>query len=97
MTVNPPLKSLVCGYVPVVIVPSPATMTRIHGLGQPAAEHPDARVHCLLDNRTSSVPDGGQVLGGDVVHRVAGERNQIPRHLTTPFSSHSNTGPGLGP
>jgi hypothetical protein len=33
----------------------------------------------------SSFSYGGHLVIGDVVHRAAGERNQIPRHLMTPF------------
>src|SRR6266567_2351370 len=53
-------------------------------LGQSAAEHPHACVHGLLDHRMSSLSYGGELLSGDVVHRDAGERNQVSRHLTTP-------------
>src|ERR671931_2632254 len=59
----------------------------IHVFGQPAAEHPHACVHGLLDHRMSSLSHGGELLLGDVVNRAAGERNQVPRHLTTPFSA----------
>src|SRR5579864_9693755 len=56
---------------------------RLHVLGQPAAEHPHACVHGLLDDRVSGLSYGGQLLAGDVVHRSAGERNEVPRHLMT--------------
>src|SRR5919204_489491 len=55
--------------------------------GEPAAEHPHACVHGLPDDRMSSFSHGGHLVIGDVVHRAAGERNQIPRHLMTPFSA----------
>src|SRR5690348_3927507 len=57
----------------------------IHVLGQPAAKHPHACVHGLLGDRVSSFSYGGELLRSDVIHRAAGERNQVSRHLMTPF------------
>src|SRR5690348_4065279 len=54
---------------------------RLHVLGQPAPEHPHACVHGLLGDGVSGLSYCGQLLAGDVVHRAAGERNQVSRHL----------------
>ena len=40
----------------------------------------------------SSLGDGGHLLLGDVVHRVAGERNQVPRHPTTHLCRAASSG-----
>src|SRR4029077_18613252 len=50
---------------------------------QPAAEHPHASVLGLVHHRVRSVGHGGQFLLGEG-HRAIIERDQVPRHLTTP-------------
>jgi hypothetical protein len=54
---------------------------------QPAAEDPHAGVHGLLNHRVCGIGHGGQILLGEG-HRALVERDQIPRHFTTPFSAH---------
>ena len=56
-------------------------------LGQPAAEDPHARVHRFPGHCTSGLTHGGHLLLRDVIHRAAGERNEVPRHLMTPLSA----------
>src|SRR4026209_387902 len=51
----------------------------------PPAEHPNAGVPCLLHHRVCSLGYVGEILLGKR-HCAVIERDQIPRHLTTPFS-----------
>src|SRR5262249_21066248 len=50
-------------------------------------EHPSPGVLRLPDHRVRRLGHGGPFLLGDEVHRAVIERDQIPRHLTTPFSA----------
>jgi len=59
----------------------------IHVLGEPAAEHPHACGHCLADDRMGSLTHGAHLLVGNVAHRAARERDQVPRQLMTPFAA----------
>src|SRR5688572_15699796 len=52
---------------------------------QPAAEHPNAGVLCRLRHRVRRLGHLGEILRGKR-HGAVIERDQIPRHLTTPFS-----------
>ena len=78
--------ALLSGYGPSVTVPSSGHHAHLFVGMQPAAEHPDAGVLCLVHHRVRCLGHVGKVLLGKR-HRPVIERDQIPRHLTTPFSA----------
>src|SRR5262249_41487620 len=55
-------------------------------------EHPYAGVLGLPDHRVGGIGDVRHLLLGDEVHRAVVERDQVPRHLTTPFSAACSGG-----
>ena len=55
---------------------------------QPAAEHPHAGVDGVPDYRLRSLRHVWQLLRGEG-HGAVIERDQVPRHLITPFSAAS--------